>query len=119
MNAVIKILMEATNGLGVILENRYYGASFPYNTSTTDELRFFTTEQTIADNAYFAQHAIFPGVNSSRLNAPQTPWILYGGSLAGAQTAFSLKQYGGDDGVLWAGIAASGTTKAEYTYPQW
>lgn len=43
--AVIKILMKATNGLGVILENRYYGESYPYNTSTTDELRFLTTEQ--------------------------------------------------------------------------
>jgi hypothetical protein len=45
MNAVIQILMEKFNGLGVILENRYYGQSFPYNTSTTDELRFLTTEQ--------------------------------------------------------------------------
>lgn len=37
--------MEKFHGLGVILENRYYGESYPYNTSTTDELRFLTTEQ--------------------------------------------------------------------------
>jgi len=37
--------MEKFNGLGVILENRYYGESYPYNSSTTDELRFLTTEQ--------------------------------------------------------------------------
>ena len=43
--AVIKILMEATNGLGVILENRYYGRSYPYNLSTVDNLRFLTNEQ--------------------------------------------------------------------------
>ena len=43
--AVIQILMERFNGLGVILENRYYGKSYPCNTSTTDELRFLTTEQ--------------------------------------------------------------------------
>jgi len=43
--AVILILMQATNGLGVILENRYYGTSFPFNTSTTDNLRYLTTEQ--------------------------------------------------------------------------
>ncbi|PPJ54669.1 hypothetical protein CBER1_05977 [Cercospora berteroae] len=95
---IIQILMEATNGLGVILENRYYGESFPFNTSSTDELRFLTTEQTIADNAYFAQHATFPGVNAT-LTAPDTPWILYGGSLAGAQTALSVKTY---PDVLWA-----------------
>jgi hypothetical protein len=42
---VIQILMEATNGLGVILENRYYGDSFPFNDSSTDHLAFLTTEQ--------------------------------------------------------------------------
>jgi len=42
---VIQILMNATNGLGVILENRYYGESYPFNISTTDDLRYLTTEQ--------------------------------------------------------------------------
>lgn len=37
--------MNATNGLGIILENRFYGDSYPFATSTTDELRFLTTEQ--------------------------------------------------------------------------
>jgi len=37
--------MQATNGLGVILENRYCGESYPFNTSTTDNLRYLTTEQ--------------------------------------------------------------------------
>ena len=126
--------MEATNGLGVILENRYYGQSFPFNTSTTDELAYLTTEQSqlcpdsslrrvdvslkilaIADNAYFAQHAIFPGIRGN-LTAPGTPWILYGGSLAGAQTAFSIKAYGD---ILYGGIASSGIIKTVLAYPQW
>lgn len=42
---VIQILMEATNGLGIILENRYYGESWPFNTSTTDELVYLTNQQ--------------------------------------------------------------------------
>ena len=69
----------------------------------------------IADNAYFARHAIFPGINDS-LIAPSTPWILYGGSLAGAQTAFSIKTYGD---ILYGGIASSGVIKAVLGYPQW
>jgi len=113
---LIQILMQATNGLGVILENRYYGKSYPFNTSTTDDLAYLTTEQTIADNAYFAQHATFPGVGNSSLNAPGTPWILYGGSLAGAQTAFSVKTYGD---LLFGGIASSGVIKTYHAYPQW
>lgn len=46
-NGLIHILMEATNGLGVILENRYYGKSWPTNTSSTDDLRFLTTDQSM------------------------------------------------------------------------
>jgi len=64
------------------------------------------------------QHATFPGVNAT-LTTPHAPWILYGGSLAGAQTAFSLHTYGGDGGLLWAGIGASATTKAKLAYPEW
>ncbi|KAG7001373.1 extracellular serine carboxypeptidase [Physcia stellaris] len=112
---IIQILMEATNGLGVILENRYYGESYPFNTSTTDELAYLTTEQTIADNAYFAKHAIFPGIKGN-ISAPGTPWILYGGSLAGAQTAFSIKAYGD---LLYGGIASSAVIKTVLGYWEW
>ncbi|KAI1417477.1 peptidase S28 [Hypoxylon sp. FL1857] len=112
---IIQILMEATNGLGVILENRYYGESYPFSTSTTDELLFLTTNQTIADNAYFAQHATFPGIDAD-LTAPGTPWILYGGSLAGAQTALSIKVHGD---VLYGGIASSAPIKVSVGYPEW
>jgi hypothetical protein len=48
MSAVIQILAQATNGLGVILENRYYGESYPFNSSTTDELAYMTTEQSLS-----------------------------------------------------------------------
>lgn len=69
----------------------------------------------IADNAYFAKHAIFPGVEGD-LTAPKTPWILYGGSLAGAQTAFSVKTYGD---ILYGGIASSAVIKTVLEYPEW
>lgn len=114
---IVQILMNATGGLGVILENRFYGDSFPFGNSSTDNLRYLTTEQTIADNAYFAQHATFSNVSGgNNLTAPGTPWILYGGSLAGAQTAFSLVEY---TGLLWGGIAASGVIHAVHGYPEW
>jgi Serine carboxypeptidase S28 len=110
--------MEATNGLGVLLENRYYGDSNPYNTSTTDQLTYLTTEQTIADNAYFAQHATFPGLTGN-LSAPHALWILYGGSLSGAQTAFTVKTYGGDGGIVYGGIASSAPIHMQLDYPEW
>jgi hypothetical protein len=116
---IVKILMEAFNGVGIILENRYYGDSYPYNTSTTDQLAYLTTEQTIADNEYFAKHAKFPGLDA-KLTSPHAPWILYGGSLAGSQTAFSLVEYGSSgSGVLWGGISSSSVVKTQVTYPEW
>lgn len=114
---IIQILMNATGGLGIILENRYYGNSYPFNTSTPEELRFLTTEQTIADNAYFAQHVTLPNVtDGNNLTAAERPWILYGGSLAGGQTAFSLVTY---QNILWGGIASSGVVHAVLAYPEW
>ena len=82
-----------------------------------NDFEFLLTDSTlaIADNAYFAQHAEFPGV-SGNLTAPGTPWILYGGSLAGAQTAYSLVAHGD---VLFAGIGSSATVVGLLEYPQW
>ncbi|KAL1860698.1 hypothetical protein Daus18300_009041 [Diaporthe australafricana] len=112
---IIQILMNATGGLGVIIENRYYGQSVPFENLTTDNLAYLTNEQTIADFARFAQLATFPGVNAT-LTAPATPWILYGGSLAGAQTSFTVKTY---PDIVYGGIAASGVIGVKNTYPEW
>lgn len=113
---IIQILMEATGGLGIILENRFYGQSYPFNTSTTEELRFLTTEQTIADNAYFAQHVQLNMSDGSNITASQRPWIMYGGSLAGAQTAFTLVEY---TDIIWGGISASAPINPSLAYPEW
>ena len=42
---------------------------------------------------------------------------MYGGSLAGAQTAFTLKTYGKD--VIYGGIASSSVTEAKLAYTEW
>jgi len=45
--------MQQFHGLGVILENRYYGKSYPFNTSTTDNLAYLTTEQSKDDGPLY------------------------------------------------------------------
>ncbi|QDS74972.1 hypothetical protein FKW77_005077 [Venturia effusa] len=114
-DGLLGLLMKATNGIGILLENRYYGESFPFNSSSTDELTYLSSDQTIADNAYFAQHVKLPGFNSS-INAPKTPWIMYGVSLAGAQVAYSIKAHGD---VLYGGIGSSAAILAAHEYPEW
>ncbi|KAL9058435.1 MAG: hypothetical protein Q9162_001730 [Coniocarpon cinnabarinum] len=114
-SGIIQILMSQFNGLGVILEERYSGDSFPYNTTTTDQMAYLTVEQNIADLAYFAQHVVFPGIAAN--TSPQSaPWILYGATLAGAQTAFAMETYGD---LFFGGIASSAVIHATATYPQW
>jgi len=110
---IVAQLAEATNGIGVILEHRYYGTSFPAANLSTDNLRFLTTEQALADQAYFAQNIVFPGLESMNLTAPGTPYIAYGGSYAGAFVAFLRIQY---PDLYWGSISSSGVTEAIYDF---
>lgn len=73
---IVQKLTQATGGMGVILEHRYYGNSFPTGDLSTDSLRWLDTAQSIADIAYFAQHVKFPGHENQNLTAPHKPWIL-------------------------------------------
>ncbi|KAI1327644.1 peptidase S28 [Xylariaceae sp. FL0255] len=113
-SSLITQFMQETNGIGVVLENRYYGTSVPFNNTTTDELLYLTTEQVIADFDVFAREVKLPGV--SGINAPSTPWILYGGSYPGALSAFTKKTY---PDTFWAGISSSGVIHGQINYPQW
>ncbi|KAJ7790715.1 extracelular serine carboxypeptidase-like protein [Mycena olivaceomarginata] len=103
---IVAELAQATGGMGIIIEHRYYGTSFPElglipsEGLSTDNLRWLTTDQSIADIAYFAQHVTIPD----------------GGSLAGAEGAFVLREYGD---VIYGGISSSGTVQAFKGYPQW
>lgn len=80
---IVYQLSKATGGVGVILEHRYYGTSIPVKDFSTENLRFLTHDQALADTAYFATNVKFEGVDAD-LTAPNTPWIAYGGSYAGA-----------------------------------
>lgn len=111
---IVAQLAEATGGIGVILEHRYYGTSFPTPDLSTENLRFLTTEQAMADQAYFAQNIVFPGLEDMNLTAPGgTPYIAYGGSYAGAFVAFLRIQY---PDLYWGSISSSGVTEAIWDY---
>jgi hypothetical protein len=86
-------LALATNGIGVVLEHRYYGTSFPTPDLSTENLRFLTTDQALADEAYFAKNVVFNGLEHLNLTAPNVAYIGYGGSYAGAFNAILRKLY--------------------------
>lgn len=80
----------------------------PFDDLSTDSLRYLTTAQHLADCAYFARHLRLPDVNLT-----SSPWIIYGGSYAGAAAAFARKVY---PDVFWGGIASSAVTHAQVDY---
>jgi hypothetical protein len=112
---IVYQVAKATGGMGVILEHRYYGKSFPVPDLTTKNLRFLSTEQALADIDYFARNVKFEGV-AGDLTAPKTPWVVYGGSYAGAQASFLRVQY---PETFWGAISSSGVTTAIYDYWQY
>ncbi|KAJ7636358.1 peptidase S28 [Roridomyces roridus] len=105
---IVDILASATNGLGVILEHRYYGISVPVDNFTTDSLRWLNNEQAAADSANFMQNVQFSGIDAD-LSAPSTPWIYYGGSYAGARSAHMKVLY---PDIVHGAIASSGVVEA-------
>ncbi|KAI2643576.1 serine carboxypeptidase S28-domain-containing protein [Xylaria nigripes] len=110
---IVYQLAKATNGLGVVLEHRYYGTSFPTPDLSTKNLRFLTTDQALADTAYFAQNVKFAGLEHIDLSPDSTPWFAYGGSYAGSFVAFLRKLY---PDTYFGAISSSGVPEAIWDY---
>jgi hypothetical protein len=108
-HGIASILIKATGGVGIVLEHRYYGTSWPTQNATTESYRFLTTDQALADTAYFSRHLQIPGFEHVNLTATEAPHILYGGSYAGGFVAFARKVY---PDVFWGAISSSGVTMA-------
>ena len=116
-HGLVHQLANVTGGVAVMWGQRYYAgnylppgidpnADFFHQYSSTN-LRFHTTEQAIADLAYFATHASFPGLSDRNLTAPNTPWFIVGGSYAGVISAFTKATY---PDLFWGGLSSSGVT---------
>lgn len=110
---ILAKLVEATGGVGVVFEHRYYGKSLPVGDFSTENLRFLSTDQALADMVYFAKNVVFDGLEHLNLTAPNTPYLAYGGSYAGAMVAFLRKLY---PDVYWGAIASSAVTVAIVDY---
>lgn len=108
---IVDILAKATNGLGVVVEHRYYGKSVPRANFTTENLQWLTTSQALADNVHFSRHVDLGYGNST--SSQSAPWVWYGGSYAGAQAAFLAHLY--PDDVAGA-IASSGVVHAQTNF---
>lgn len=134
-HGILKLLSQATEGLSIVLEHRYYGESMPVPDLSTDNMRFLTTAQALADNAYYTKHAKVANLSDEQVKAfSNTKWIHYGGrypvfvlvfglivlliwhhrySYAGAKVALLRKLY---PETVFGAIASSAVTAAIVDY---
>uniref|UniRef100_A0A7E4UZ86 Serine protease K12H4.7 n=1 Tax=Panagrellus redivivus TaxID=6233 RepID=A0A7E4UZ86_PANRE len=70
------------------VEHRYFGRSRPKPTQTTENLKWFTPEQILADFDAFIN-----AMNKDFFNGKQMKWVLFGGSYPGSLTAWMRAAY--------------------------
>ena len=103
----ILTLAQKTKGLILILEHRFYGESLPFGSFSfkIENMRILTTTQALSDIANFIE-----SVKSSNLhNVGQNPWIIVGGSYAGALSAWFRYKY---PHLVIGSVASSGVVQA-------
>lgn len=95
---------QRVGALLVALEHRFYGESHPFPTLATENLRYLSSEQALADAAYFLETEI----RSRYPNAGKV--ISFGGSYPGALSAWFRFKY---PHVTAGSVASSAPVLAE------
>lgn len=105
---------EEFDGLVIVIEHRYWGQSMPFPELTTETLQYLDLPQSVYDMTYFAQTVQIPEDNWDQTsNAPNSPWVLIGGSYPGALAAWTSVI---DPGTFWAYHASSAVVEAIYDF---
>ena len=110
-------LADATGGLCLVLEHRYYGESIPVANFSTDALRWLTNDQAVADSVNFMKNVDFSSILGIKadLTAPGTPWVYCGGSYGGARAAHMRVLH---PDLVYGAIASSPVTHASVAFWQ-
>ncbi|KAH9609071.1 hypothetical protein KSS87_021831 [Heliosperma pusillum] len=92
VNDYINVLAKKFGAAIVSPEHRYYGKSAPFKSHTTENLKYLSSKQALFDLAVFRQYyqeSLNKKLNRSNVD---NPWFVFGGSYAGALSAwFRLK----------------------------
>ncbi|SMR55513.1 unnamed protein product [Zymoseptoria tritici ST99CH_1A5] len=106
------LLAEELGGASIILEHRYWGDSNPFETLTTENMKYLTLENAIQDIIHFAQNVELPFAPDGT-TATDCPWVLFGGSYAGGVVSWTASLY---PDTFWAYYSSSGSMQAIESY---
>lgn len=84
------LIAEQENAATIVLEHRFYGLSNPYSNLSVASLSLHTLEQAVEDLVYFAENVKLAMPGGDAVAPGKAPWILIGGSYAGALTAWTM-----------------------------
>lgn len=124
-HGILDILTSAVGGIGVILEHRYYGKSFPSRDEfgpgdgwSVDELRWLNNRQALEDSADFVRRVTFDGIaeEDAKVGKEGRAHISYGGSYAGARSAHLRVLY---PDLFFGAFASSAVTAALENFPEY
>ena len=78
------------NATAIVIEHRFYGESNPLPDLSSESLKLHTIQQAIDDLEYFAKNVKLPQPDGDAVAPGQAPWVLIGGSYAGALASFTM-----------------------------
>lgn len=92
--------------LYVVLEHRFYGESNPEESLSTSHLAYLTSQQALADAAYFIE-------NFNQTLKNPGPWVVFGCSYSGALSAWFRLKY---PHLVVGSVAPSGPVHAQVNF---
>ncbi|RYP91354.1 hypothetical protein DL770_002494 [Monosporascus sp. CRB-9-2] len=107
---------QQLKGAVIIIEHRYFGASVPYDTLTTETLQDLNLPNAIRDMTYFAKNVDCEFCEGGTCNSDENPWVLLGGSYGGALAAWTSEI---DPGTFAAYHASSAVVQAIHDFWQY
>ncbi|TFK66312.1 hypothetical protein BDN72DRAFT_961863 [Pluteus cervinus] len=110
------LIAKQENGATIMIEHRFFGLSNPYPDLTVASLKLLNIQQSVDDLVYFAENVNLPMPGGDQVTPAQAPWILTGGSYAGALTSWTMVN---KPGVFWAGYSSSGVVQAIFDFWQY
>lgn len=99
------------NAVCFSLEHRFYGRSRPKNDTSSQNLVYLSSEQALADIAYFIR-----GVSKQYGLPTGTKWVVFGGSYAGSLAAWARLKY---PYLIHGAVSSSGPLLAKIDFAEY
>uniref|UniRef100_A0A0D9XLG2 Serine carboxypeptidase S28 family protein n=1 Tax=Leersia perrieri TaxID=77586 RepID=A0A0D9XLG2_9ORYZ len=113
-NDYLAVLAKKFGAAVVTPEHRYYGKSSPFESLTTENLRFLSSKQALFDLAAFRQY--YQDTLNARYNRSSgfdNPWFVFGVSYSGALSAWFRLKF---PHMTCGSLASSGVVLAVYNF---